>query len=84
VDGSGGLLASAGADRSARVWDADGFFCTHVFHGHQCAGPGSRCPSQALNSADQHLHWASGCRKALQHVGMTEEAAVLTKTSRAF
>ena len=37
TDASGGLLASAGADRAARVWDADGFFCTHIFHGHQCA-----------------------------------------------
>ncbi len=34
VDTSGGLLASASADRSVRVWDTDGGFCTHVFTGH--------------------------------------------------
>lgn len=36
-DASGGLLASAGADRSVRVWDVDGGFCTHSFAGHRCA-----------------------------------------------
>ena len=35
VDASGGLLASASADRSARVWDVDGGFCTHHFTGHR-------------------------------------------------
>ncbi len=34
-DSSGGLLASAGADRSVRVWDVDGGFCTHAFTGHR-------------------------------------------------
>ena len=34
LDPSGGLLATAGADRSARVFDTDAFFCTHAFHGH--------------------------------------------------
>lgn len=38
VDSSGGLLASAGADRSVRVWDVDGGFCTHSFTGHRCGG----------------------------------------------
>ena len=37
VDATGGLLASAGADRSCRVWDTEGFYCTHAFHGHRCA-----------------------------------------------
>ena len=37
VDPTGGLLASAGADRSCRVWDTEGFYCTHAFHGHRCA-----------------------------------------------
>ena len=35
LDASGGLLASASADRSARVWDVDGGFCTHHFTGHR-------------------------------------------------
>jgi U3 small nucleolar RNA-associated protein 13 len=37
LDAEGGLLASAGADRSCRVWDTEGFYCTHAFHGHKCA-----------------------------------------------
>lgn len=37
VDGSGGLLASASADKSAKVWDIDGGFCTHSFTGHRSA-----------------------------------------------
>ena len=48
TDASGGLLASAGADRAARVWDADGFFCTHVFHGHQCAKRSDSCSRTCL------------------------------------
>jgi WD40 repeat protein len=35
VDGSGGLLATAGADKSAKVWDVEGGFCTHSFTGHR-------------------------------------------------
>ena len=35
LDAAGGLLASAGADRSCRVWDTEGFYCTHAFHGHR-------------------------------------------------
>ena len=35
VDASGGLLATGQADGSARVWDTEGFFCTHVFQGHR-------------------------------------------------
>ena len=31
---SGGLLATAGADKKACVWDMDGGFCTHFFRGH--------------------------------------------------
>ena len=37
VDPSGGLLASAGGDGVARVWDADAFHATHALKGH--AGP---------------------------------------------
>ena len=37
VDASGALLASGAADRAVRVWDAQGFYCTHVFRGHRCA-----------------------------------------------
>lgn len=33
--GSGGLLATAGADRKVLVWDVDGGFCTHYFRGHK-------------------------------------------------
>ncbi|DBA77464.1 TPA: hypothetical protein ACH3X1_009289 [Trebouxia sp. C0004] len=34
VDSSGGLLATASADKSAKVWDVEGGFCTHSFTGH--------------------------------------------------
>ena len=30
-DASGGLLATAGADRNILVWDVDGGYCTHSF-----------------------------------------------------
>ena len=33
--GSGGLLATSGADRKVLVWDVDGGFCTHYFKGHK-------------------------------------------------
>ncbi|EPS65766.1 hypothetical protein M569_09011, partial [Genlisea aurea] len=32
---SGGLLATAGADKKVQVWDVDGGFCTHYFKGHK-------------------------------------------------
>ena len=35
VDSTGTLLATASADRSARVWDIDGGYCTHNFTGHR-------------------------------------------------
>lgn len=34
VDLSGGLLATAGADRAVFVWDVERGFCTHAFRGH--------------------------------------------------
>ena len=34
-DASGGLLATAGADRNILVWDVDGGYYTHSFRGHQ-------------------------------------------------
>jgi U3 small nucleolar RNA-associated protein 13 len=34
VDASGGLLATASADRRVLVWDTEGGFCTHAFKGH--------------------------------------------------
>lgn len=35
VDSSGGYVATASADRSIRVWDIQGGFCTHSFTGHR-------------------------------------------------
>lgn len=35
LDSSGGLLATASADKSVLVWDVDGGFCTHAFRGHK-------------------------------------------------
>ncbi|KAK9809563.1 hypothetical protein WJX73_002217 [Symbiochloris irregularis] len=34
VDASGGLLGAGSADGNVRVYDTDGFFCTHSFHAH--------------------------------------------------
>ena len=34
-DASGGIVATASADRSVKVWDVQGGFCTHHFTGHQ-------------------------------------------------
>ena len=36
TDASGGLVATASADSTARIWDAAGAFCTHVFGPHRC------------------------------------------------
>jgi len=33
-DSSGGLLATAGSDKVAKVWDARRLYCTHVFREH--------------------------------------------------
>lgn len=33
-DASGGLVASGSIDRTVRVWDFAGYFCTHNFKGH--------------------------------------------------
>lgn len=32
---SGGLVATAGADRKVNVWDVEGGYCTHFFRGHE-------------------------------------------------
>lgn len=40
VDVSGGLLATGSADRTVRIWDVDGGFCTHAFAGHRCGWAG--------------------------------------------
>ena len=37
VDSMGSLLATASADASCRVWDTEGFYCTHSFAGHRLA-----------------------------------------------
>ena len=34
VDASGGLVATASADKEVRVWDVAGGFATHAFKGH--------------------------------------------------
>ena len=34
IDASGGYVATASADRSVKVWDLQGGFCTHSFTGH--------------------------------------------------
>lgn len=34
VDGTGSLLATGGADGTIKVWDIQGGYVTHVFHGH--------------------------------------------------
>ena len=34
IDASGGFVATASADRSVKVWDLQGGFCTHSFTGH--------------------------------------------------
>lgn len=34
MDASGGYVATASADRSVKVWDVQGGFCTHSFAGH--------------------------------------------------
>ena len=33
IDASGGFVASASADRTVKVWDLQGGFCTHSFSG---------------------------------------------------
>lgn len=35
ADATGALLASGGADRSVRVWDVAGGYCTHAFTKHK-------------------------------------------------
>jgi U3 small nucleolar RNA-associated protein 13 len=37
VDASGGYVATASADKTVRVHDIQGGFCTHKFSGHTCA-----------------------------------------------
>lgn len=59
VDASGGLLASSSADRSVRVWDTDGGFCTHVFTGHTCA-LSCRYRSADISEGSEYL-CLSGC-----------------------
>ena len=59
VDASGGLLAAGAADGSTRVWDTEGFFCTHVFTGHRQVSSNSSGWSSAL--ADTYLAAVGGC-----------------------
>jgi WD40 repeat protein len=54
VDASGGLLATGSADRTVRVWDVDGGFCTHSFSGHRCGGSGCGGHLASLHSATEH------------------------------
>lgn len=60
VDASGGLLATAGADRAVRVFDVDGGFCTHAFTGkHTCA---------LLSLPGPALPWPGSCSVARVHI----------------
>ena len=51
VHASGGLLATGSADRTVRVWDVDGGFCTHSFTGHRQAVGTSAAAQRACSRA---------------------------------
>jgi len=38
MDGSQTLMATASVDKSVKVWDIEGGYCTHSFTGHRYVG----------------------------------------------
>lgn len=38
MDGSQTLMATASVDKSVKVWDIEGGYCTHSFSGHRYVG----------------------------------------------
>ena len=63
VDSMGSLLATASADTSCRVWDTEGFYCTHSFAGHRFA-PVSETHIACVQDP---LHYAPCAKKADRH-----------------
>ena len=75
VDASGSLLAAASADKSAKVWDIEGGFCTHSFTGHRSAASNS---SEHAALIPQELPCHSSCCSGLRPCSLMWELSVRT------